>query len=164
MVSRTRLNVTWYVQCLMLSCILEVSDSIRDQDAKFVTEFSRDLQQVMVAHCSTRRAHSELLLFSISVELILLGWSRIFPHFCETQLYIFSRKRDIIYKRIRIYFCCWVPVFGPVPTHFQPSMFYLPYYRRTPLIRINWDGEPSGYAENPDNWIFFNSLHWQFEV
>jgi len=22
------------------------------------------------------------------------------------------------------------------------------------LIRINWDGEPSGYAENPDNWIF----------
>jgi len=27
-------------------------------------------------------------------------------------------------------------------------------YGRTPLIRINWDGEPSGYAENPDNWIF----------
>jgi len=22
---------------------------------------------------------------------------------------------------------------------------------RTPLIRINCDGEPSGYAENPDN-------------
>jgi hypothetical protein len=27
-------------------------------------------------------------------------------------------------------------------------------YIRTPLIRINWDGEPSGYAGNPDNWIF----------
>ena len=27
-------------------------------------------------------------------------------------------------------------------------------YSRTPLIRINWDGELSGYAENPDNWIF----------
>jgi hypothetical protein len=27
-------------------------------------------------------------------------------------------------------------------------------YSRTPLIRINWDLEPSGYAENPDNWIF----------
>jgi hypothetical protein len=27
-------------------------------------------------------------------------------------------------------------------------------YSGTPLIRINWDGEPSGYAENPDNWIF----------
>jgi hypothetical protein len=27
-------------------------------------------------------------------------------------------------------------------------------YSRTPLIRINWDGDPSGYAENPDNWIF----------
>jgi hypothetical protein len=25
---------------------------------------------------------------------------------------------------------------------------------RTPLIRVNWDGEPSGYAESPDNWIF----------
>jgi hypothetical protein len=38
-------------------------------------------------------------------------------------------------------------------------------YSRTPLIRINWDGEPSGYAENPDNWTFFkNKLHWQFEV
>ena len=24
-------------------------------------------------------------------------------------------------------------------------------YSRTPLIRINWDGEKSGYAENPDN-------------
>jgi hypothetical protein len=39
------------------------------------------------------------------------------------------------------------------------------YYSRSPLIRIKWDGKPSGYAENPDNWIFFeNRLHWQFEV
>ena len=28
-------------------------------------------------------------------------------------------------------------------------------YSGTPLIRINWDGEPSGSAENPDSWIFF---------
>jgi len=27
-------------------------------------------------------------------------------------------------------------------------------YRRPPFIRINWDAEPSRYAENPDNWIF----------
>ena len=27
-------------------------------------------------------------------------------------------------------------------------------YSRIPLIRINWDGETSGYAENPDYWIF----------
>ena len=27
-------------------------------------------------------------------------------------------------------------------------------YSRTPLIRINWDGEPSGYTENTDKWIF----------
>jgi len=25
---------------------------------------------------------------------------------------------------------------------------------RIPLIRFNWDSEPSEYAENPDNWIF----------
>jgi len=24
-------------------------------------------------------------------------------------------------------------------------------YSRIPFIRINWDGETSGYAENPDN-------------
>jgi len=27
-------------------------------------------------------------------------------------------------------------------------------YSRTSFIRINWDGELSGYAEIPDNWIF----------
>jgi len=27
-------------------------------------------------------------------------------------------------------------------------------YIRTSLIRIDWDDESSGYAENPDNWIF----------
>jgi hypothetical protein len=27
-------------------------------------------------------------------------------------------------------------------------------YSGTPLIWVNWDGEPSGYEENPDNWIF----------
>ena len=27
-------------------------------------------------------------------------------------------------------------------------------YSTSPLIRINWDGEPSGCEENPDNWIF----------
>jgi len=33
----------------------------------------------------------------------------------------------------------------------------VPQYSTTPLIRINWDDEPSGYAENPGNWIFL----WQ---
>jgi len=27
-------------------------------------------------------------------------------------------------------------------------------YSRTPPLRVNWDSEPSGNAENPDNWIF----------
>jgi len=38
-------------------------------------------------------------------------------------------------------------------------------HSRTPLIQINCDGEPSGYAENPDIWNFFfeNRLYWQLE-
>jgi len=36
---------------------------------------------------------------------------------------------------------------------------------RTLLFRINWDSKLSGYAENLDKWIVFESrLHWQFEV
>ena len=27
-------------------------------------------------------------------------------------------------------------------------------YSRSQLNLINWDGEASGYSENPDNWIF----------
>jgi hypothetical protein len=27
-------------------------------------------------------------------------------------------------------------------------------YTTAPLVRIDWDNESSGYAENPDNWIF----------
>jgi len=26
-------------------------------------------------------------------------------------------------------------------------------FRRTPLLRINWDEQPSGYVENTGNWI-----------
>jgi len=36
---------------------------------------------------------------------------------------------------------------------FEMAPHFLFKYSRTPLTRINWD-EPSGYAENPDNWIF----------
>jgi len=41
-------------------------------------------------------------------------------------------------------------------------------YGRTPHIRINLEEEPSGYADNPDNWIFLKkkigyigSLKWE---
>jgi hypothetical protein len=38
------------------------------------------------------------------------------------------------------------------------------FYSRTLLNRIKWEGQPSGYAGNPDNWFFFqNRLQWQFE-
>jgi hypothetical protein len=37
-------------------------------------------------------------------------------------------------------------------------------HSRTPLIRINWDGEPSGYAEIRIIRVFFyNRVHWQLE-
>jgi hypothetical protein len=35
-------------------------------------------------------------------------------------------------------------------------------YGITPIICINWEREPTGYAENPDNWIKKNRLRWQF--
>jgi len=35
-----------------------------------------------------------------------------------------------------------------------PASLAMSIHSRTPLIRINWDDESSGYAENPDNWIF----------
>jgi hypothetical protein len=40
--------------------------------------------------------------------------------------------------------------------HVGAEYAYGPVYicSRTPFIRINWDGDPSGYEENPDNWIF----------
>jgi len=44
-----------------------------------------------------------------------------------------------------------------------PDIFYV--YTRTPLIRINWDGQPSGYAEIQLTGFFFeNRLQWPFEV
>jgi hypothetical protein len=41
-----------------------------------------------------------------------------------------------------------------LPSPFQMSHEVYITYGRTPLTRINWDVEPPGYAENPDNWIF----------
>jgi hypothetical protein len=34
------------------------------------------------------------------------------------------------------------------------TVFKYVYDYRTSLIRINWDGETTEYAENRDNWIF----------
>jgi len=41
---------------------------------------------------------------------------------------------------------------GMLPVGGRKHSFW--YYSKTPLIRFNWDGEPSGYAENPDYWNF----------
>jgi hypothetical protein len=36
----------------------------------------------------------------------------------------------------------------------SPLCYDQQIYSGTPVIRINWAGQPSGYAEIPDNWIF----------
>jgi hypothetical protein len=41
---------------------------------------------------------------------------------------------------------------------------YSTKYSRTPIIWINWDDDPSGYAENPDNWYIYNQLFALFTV
>ena len=45
-----------------------------------------------------------------------------------------------------------------VSTRFGQMYIPTSNYSRTPLIRINSDDEPSGYAENPDNWIFLTFI------
>jgi hypothetical protein len=40
------------------------------------------------------------------------------------------------------------------PQDMLPLVQITPEYSITPPIRINWEGEPCGYTENPDNWIF----------
>jgi len=51
-------------------------------------------------------------------------------------------------KLLSVFFSLWL---AAIPLVKFVSFFK---YRRTPLIRINLDGEPSGYVENPDNWNF----------
>jgi hypothetical protein len=41
---------------------------------------------------------------------------------------------------------------------FNPPFFIKPNCISTIELRINWDGELSGNAENPDNWIFLGKL------
>jgi hypothetical protein len=48
-----------------------------------------------------------------------------------------------------------------LPSAFSEDKSLVPVFKAvfweyiiTPIIWINWDREPSGYAENLDNWIF----------
>ena len=69
----------------------------------------------------------------------------------KTNLWNFYRTRRFLARLANIH------LFVPVPSWMQ-SVFalqrYSHFYSRNPLIRINWDGGLSVYAENPDNWIF----------
>ena len=49
------------------------------------------------------------------------------------------------------------PVCAEINYAWSPT--YISIYSRTPLIRFNWDDEPSGYAENSDNWDFIWITH-----
>jgi hypothetical protein len=65
-------------------------------------------------------------------------------------------------KQVALYVCCEL---YSVFSKYAHEFIHVDTYSRTPLIWINLDGDPSAYAENTDNWIFFeNRLHWQFEV
>jgi hypothetical protein len=47
-----------------------------------------------------------------------------------------------------------------IRTDFMPSGNSFSNYSRTPLMRINRDGQPIGYTESLGNWIFFeNRVH-----
>jgi len=43
-------------------------------------------------------------------------------------------------------------------------LIFLKKIGRTPLMRINCEGEPSGYAENPDNWIFLLQIGYMVSL
>ena len=98
-------------------------------------------------------------------EVILMRYFDILMQLISTCLQCrFTNKGALLcfcsvlcYPRILVNINKWVK--------FNYSIFWLPLrhcalmfdvckYSRTPLIRINWNGEPSGYAENGDNWIF----------
>jgi hypothetical protein len=74
------------------------------------------------------------------------------------NLFVFS----LFENRIAILWSCSVPgQRDELHAQVQNLNSLVCQYSRTPLIRINWDGEPSGYAENLDNLIFLeNKLHW----
>jgi len=43
---------------------------------------------------------------------------------------------------------------GVIKKVFDNTIIHGMEYSRTPIVRVNWDGEPTGYVENPDNGIF----------
>jgi len=65
---------------------------------------------------------------------------------CLGMAYVHHRKMCIVWKGQETVFKVMTKI--PIP---EGS---LSLYSRTPLIRINWDDKPSGYAENQHNFIF----------
>jgi hypothetical protein len=37
---------------------------------------------------------------------------------------------------------------------FETFFLMVSIYSITPIIQVNWSSKPSGYAENPEHWIF----------
>jgi hypothetical protein len=66
---------------------------------------------------------------------------------------LFSEKKNYFFKGHFFFFAI------PKPYVFCEIGFE---YSRTSLILINWDGEPSGYAENPDKWILLENRLLEF--
>jgi len=51
---------------------------------------------------------------------------------------------------VHIYMYIYIHTYTYARAHAQLWRLIIKY-STTSFIRINWDGEPSGYAENPDN-------------
>jgi len=71
---------------------------------------------------------------------------------------------SILWKRLKRYYSSqtFISLFAShLPTFLcatsEWTQLIVNNYNRAPIIRINWDCEPSGYAENPENLIFFKT-------
>ena len=101
-------------------------------------------------------------LFSV---LAFTGAPASFPVQIENRkLHRYVQWSETIEKQARDYIKEKLPVGAFVGIHLRNGIDWVKYlfhfrfkffsYSRTPLAWINWDGKPSGYAENQDNWIF----------
>ena len=98
----------------------------------------------------------------LKVKHILLRAATVFTHSDHPSCHSIVNYQNLIGRygnllKIVFHSCCHTLCHYQLLTREDASMqelYHCSKYSRTPLLRINWDGEPSGYAENSDNWIF----------
>ena len=104
-------------------------------------------QLYLHAHCKLDTRLYEL----IYSELSILPPPKIFtippttPCIC---MYVYTHTYIHVYTAVNTYFNVLFC------SYFDTKFCLFSLYSITPLIQINWEDKPSGYAENPDNVIF----------